>query len=93
MTSLHFSNSSDVIFYKQPFILLSHKVKTNKENLTLLESLPFYDKYTTYRASDVVNSKPSPSVRDLGIIVDECLNWKTRFGSIKLPKSPNNCVP
>ena len=73
------STKNNMKLNSNKFELLSYKVKTNKENLKLLESLPFFNEYTSYRASETVDILPSQNVRDLGIIVDENLIWKAHL--------------
>ena len=63
------------------FELITHKSTLDGRNLKLLEHLPFYNKYSTYMA-DSVEIKPSYSVKDLGIMVDETLNWKLQVDTV-----------
>ena len=61
------------------FELICHKSKTENKTLNLLNILPFSNSFNSYIATNSINIDPSSSVKDLGIVIDESLNWKLQI--------------
>ena len=82
----NWSHENNMKLNNTKFELICHKPKPENKNIKLLKELPFSDIYKSYYTSDLVTIKPSPHVRDLGILVDENLNWK-----FHIEKLSNKC--
>ena len=64
-----------MVLNKNKFEYISHKLSTDNKNLKSLKSLPLYNEHMTYKASGCIDIPPSTWVRDLGVYVDNELNW------------------
>ena len=69
---------------KDKFELITHSLSPEHPSLELLKELPFYNKFSFYSASEFLNIFPSSDVRDLGVFVDNKLNWRTHYNIIVL---------
>ena len=72
---ISWSQSNNMVLNKNKFEYISHKLSTDNQNLKLLKSLPLYNEHMTYKASGCIDIPPSTWVRDLGVYVDNELNW------------------
>ena len=88
---IKWSQNNNMELNNKKFELVTHKSDLNHINLKLFEHLPFYNKYTTYLASDSVVIQPSAFAKDLGILVDEALNWKLQVDTVS--KKASRFVP
>ena len=75
-------NKNNMELNKEKFEYLSHKSQMHSQNLDLLNNLPFPQKYSQYFVSTSHEISRSTHVRDLGIIVDENINWKLHIHTI-----------
>ena len=66
---------------RDKFELLCFSLGTNKSNKVLLNELPFQQCFNTYLASDVTIEPTSP-VRDLGVFIDNNINWSNHYNII-----------
>ena len=80
------SQENNMKLNNKKFELLIHTPKPENKNVKLLKELPFYNTHKQYHTSDLTIIEPSSFVRDLGILVDEKLNWK-----IHIDKLSNKC--
>ena len=64
------------------FEFISHKSDINHQNLDRFDNLPFSKKYSHYYTSNNSEILRSSYVRDLGILVDDNLNWLTHINSL-----------
>ena len=67
---------------RDKFVLLIHRPVANTKNCKLLENLPFFNLNKTYHASNNLEINQSSHARDLGIIVDEGLNFKLHIDKL-----------
>ena len=72
------------------FDLISHKPGSVNENIQLFKSLPFHDQFFTYYASNNTPIYSSEVVRDLGLFIDNKLNWNKHISTI-VQKSKQLC--
>ena len=75
-------NKNNMELNKDKFDYLSHKSQIHSQNLDLLNNLPFSKKYSQYFVSNSYEILRSTHVRDLGVIVDENINWKMHIHTI-----------
>ena len=54
---------------------MSFKLNTDNNIVKPLKSSPSYNEHTIYYATKQIDILPSPWVRDLGVLVDNKLNW------------------
>ena len=64
------------------FEYINHKSITHNKNLNMLDNLPFSKKNFNYSVSNSLEICKTPSVRDLGVTVDEELNWKLHIEKV-----------
>ena len=64
------------------FEYINHKSITHNNNLNMLDNLPFSKKNFNYSVSNSFEICKTPSVRDLGVTVDEELNWKLHIEKV-----------
>lgn len=64
------------------FEFISFKLNTDNVNLKLLKSLPLYNEYLTYKITKSIDLSTSLWVRDLGIFIDNKLNWSQHISKI-----------
>ena len=71
-----------MVLNSKKFEHISHKSVVNNKNLELFEALPFSLKHSCYFSSESIEISNSACVRDLGVFVDEGLNWKSHINTI-----------
>ena len=76
------SISNNMKLNSTKFEYINHKSNISSKNLELLNILPFSNQYSQYFGSDSVEILKSSHVRDLGIIVDDNLNWKMHIDNL-----------
>ena len=81
-TTLSWSTVNKMQLFDDKFDLISHSINTDNNNLKLLKILPHYNELTMYTASKQFLISPSPNVKDLGITVDNKLNWSQHIFTI-----------
>ncbi len=84
------SNHNNMELNQNKFELISFKLNTDSVHLKLLKTLPFYNENVMYKVAENTNLVPSPSVRDLGIFIDNKLNWSEHIFKIT-QKSKQTC--
>ena len=67
---------------KDKFELISFNIQTDNCNLKVLKTLPFFNELTMYATSNEVTISPSLHVKDLGITIDNQLNWNQHIFNI-----------
>ena len=87
---IEWSNVNNMKLNSTKFELLSFNLDTNNPNKILLQELPFQTYLNVYFASDFLIA-PSPLVRDLGVYIDEKLNWAGRY-NILIQKAKKMCA-
>ena len=87
LNMLHeWSAENNMVLNPNKYELVCHKIKRTRKNsrsTRFLEDLPFGSEAFTYTATNDVTLYPSSTVRDLGVIVDAELNWKSHVAKIK----------
>ena len=63
------------------FKLLSYNLQTKNSNQLLMKELPFHTESIIYSAEGIT-IEPSPLVRDLGIYINEKLDWTNHYNII-----------
>ena len=79
---ISWSHHNNMELNENKFELMSFKLNTDNNNVKLLKSLPLYNEHTTYYATKQIDISPSPWVRDLGVLVDNKLNWSQHISTI-----------
>lgn len=79
---INWSNLNNMELNKDKFELINHKLNTDNNNLKLLKTLPFFNESNLFKTSNLQEISPSTQVRDLGIIVDNKLNWNQQIFTI-----------
>ena len=79
---LEWSKLNNMQLNKTKFELLSFKLNPENVHQVLFKELPFYDECKMYNVSDDTVISPSVSVRDLGVFIDQDLNWTVHFSTI-----------
>ncbi len=64
------------------FEFINHRLSGLNANLKLLKHLPFYNSYFFYNATEDIEISPSLFARDLGVMVDNKLNWDQHINFI-----------
>ena len=75
------SRNNNMELNENKFELICHRRKATASS-GLLSELPFMNEYFTYAATNNITIYPSPSVRDLGVIVDPQLSWDSHISKI-----------
>ena len=78
---IDWSSKNNMELNKNKFEYLSHKSQVHRQNLEVLNNLPFSKEHSQYFANDFEISR-SVQVRDLGIVVDENLNWNLHIHKV-----------
>ena len=79
---ISWSTKNNMILNSNKFVLVSHKYLSENLNVKLFQSLPFFDKFFTYETSKSSSISSSKCVRDLGVIIDDQLNWDYHITNI-----------
>ena len=79
---ISWSHHNNMELNENKFELMSFKLNTDNNNVKLLKSLPLYNEHTIYYATKQIDISPSPWVRDLGVLVDNKLNWSKHISTI-----------
>ena len=81
---IQWSQENNMVLNNSKFEFINHKSASNI-NSKLFDVLPFPNVYKSYYASELFQISQSSFVRDLGVLVDEKLEWKIHID--KLVKS------
>ena len=65
------SHNNNMELNKNKFELICHNSKTKNKNL-----------FNSYKATNSITIEPSSFVKDLGVVIDESLNWKFQIEAI-----------
>ena len=76
------SQQNNMELNQNKFEFISFKLNTDNVNLKLLKSLPLYNEYLTYKITESIDLSASLWVRDLGIFIDNKLNWSQHISKI-----------
>ena len=87
---ISWSETNNMELNHNKFDLISHKPSSVNENIQLFKSLPFHDQFFTYYASNNTPIYSSEVVRDLGLFIDNKLNWNKHISTI-VQKSKQLC--
>ena len=79
---INWSASNNMKLNNNKFEYINHKSPYKGTNSKLLDLLPFSNLTKTYYVSNSLEIARSSQVRDLGVIVDEGLNWKLHIDKI-----------
>ena len=79
---INWSKVNNMELNKDKFEFISHKINTDNNNLKLLKVLPLYNEYSIYNTSNQHSISPSDYVKDLGITIDNKLNWNQHIFTI-----------
>ena len=80
---IEWSTKNNMELNRNKFEYISHKSQIHSKNLDIFNnSLPFPISHSQYYASDYLEITRSTHVKDLGVIVDEKLNWKLHVNTI-----------
>ena len=63
--------------------LLCHRIKTTRQTV-LFKDLPFENEVFTYSTQSGITLYPSPTVKDLGVIIDTALSWKSHIAQLRI---------
>jgi hypothetical protein len=77
----HWSALNNMELNNDKFEFISHRLVTRNVNNFFLSELPFHDSFDTYTTSNSSICQSSP-VRDLGILVDNKLQWRDHYQQI-----------
>ena len=77
------SEDNNMQLNQEKFELICHST-TRKKPWALLKELPFFYGNFSYEASNNIQLVPKTAVRDLGIIMDPMLDWKSHIEKISL---------
>ncbi len=83
---ISWSEQNKMVLNNKKFEFLSHKSPSNVKSSKFLSVLPFFNLTELYHASNLFEIPKSSFVRDLGVLVDESLNWK-----LHIDKLTNRC--
>ena len=75
----HWSRLNNMKLNDDKFELIRFKPNCNNKRLNLLNNLPFSDKYSHYLLPSNTVLEPSQIVKDLGIFIDNKLDWNTHI--------------
>ena len=78
---IEWSHINNMQLNQDKFKLLLFDLATSNANLKLLNELPFNNHYHSYSASDF-EILPSEYVRDLGVFLDNQINWNIHYHTI-----------
>ena len=77
LNSIHtWSGENNMLLNGDKFELICHEKTTKSSNLKVLENLPFSSTFNQYQLSDNTFLFPSTNVRDLGVIINNQLDWE-----------------
>ena len=76
-----YSKSNNMELNSKKFELLSYNLQTKNSNQLLMKELPFHTDAMIYSAEGIT-IEPSPLVRDLGIYINEKLDWTNHYNII-----------
>ena len=76
-----YSKSNNMELNSKKFELLSYNLQTKNSNQILMKELPFHNDSMIYSAEGIT-IEPSPLVRDLGIFINEKLDWTNHYNII-----------
>ena len=79
---IEWSTSNNMELNRKKFELISHKLMPESEERTFFKDLPFFNDYQIYQTSDNTTLLPSSHVRDLGIFLDDNLEWGFHYNTI-----------
>ena len=79
---IEWSTKNNMELNRNKFEYLSHKSHIHNKNLDTLDILPFSERHSNYNVSKSLDIIRSTHVRDLGVLVDENLNWKVHISTI-----------
>ena len=78
---INYSKSNNMDLNKEKFELLCYNLQPKNPNQLLMKELPFQTDLTIYSAEDIM-IEPTPLVRDLGININEKLDWTNHYNII-----------
>ena len=79
---INWSNMNNMKLNDQKFELLCHKLNSENQNQTFSKELPFNNLFFSYTVSNFIDISPSLFVRDLGILIDNKLQWDTHIQNV-----------
>ena len=85
-STIIWSENNNMELNNKKFDFINHRPVSKNRNYQLLENLPFFNLNKAYYASNSIEITQSTHVRDLGLIVDENLDFK-----LHIHKLANKC--
>ena len=79
---IQWSNKNNMKLNPNKFEHISHKSQTHRKHLENFETLPFSKKHSQYYADNFLEISRSNCVRDLGVLIDENLNFKIQINTL-----------
>ena len=77
------SVQNNMVLNPDKYELMCHRIKTTR-SMAFLKELPFENEVFSYSTNSGHILYPSPTVRDLGIIIDTELSWKSHVAKIRI---------
>ena len=89
---INWSTANNMVLNSDKFELVNYRLNKENQNQNNFNNvLPFHENYFTYQATNGMTIFPSANVRDLGVVIDQQLNFDAHINNIA-SKAKQTCA-